>query len=177
MGYSPEAKSIILNDIFKSSEWKSIDNGDITTREAIENISTASSLNKPEITAVFNLRKKILYPIDQNIKLLPELKKRGFKLYFLSNFPEDIFDEVFEEYPFFGFFDGGIISARVKASKPGRKIFEILLNNYFLEAKECLFIDDLEANVQTANLLGMKGICALESANLLDQIEKELNAI
>ena len=104
MGYAAEATNIIISDIFRSREWGLLDNGDITTAEAITKISARSSLKTEEIASVFNLRSKIMYPINRNTKVLPSLKKRGFKLYFLSNFPEDIFDEIFEKYEFFQIF-------------------------------------------------------------------------
>jgi FMN phosphatase YigB (HAD superfamily) len=159
-GYEADAKNIIISDIFSSREWGFLDNGDITTTEAIEKISARSSLQREQIASVFNLRSKIMYPINRNTRLLPALKKRGFKLYFLSNFPEDIFDELFEEYDFFRFFDGGLVSSKVKFS-----------------AQECLFIDDIEINVRAADSVGMKGLCALESANLSELIEKELKPV
>jgi epoxide hydrolase-like predicted phosphatase len=173
-GYEADAKNIIISDIFSSREWGFLDNGDITTTEAIEKISARSSLQREQIASVFNLRSKIMYPINRNTRLLPALKKRGFKLYFLSNFPEDIFDELFEEYEFFRFFDGGIVSSKVKLSKPDIRIFKVLLEKYSLSAQECLFIDDIEINVRAADSIGMKCICALESANLSELIEKEL---
>ena len=173
-GYAAAAKNIIISDIFRSREWGLLDNGDITIAEAIEKISARSSLKIEEIASVFNLRSKIMYPINRNTKLLPALKKRGFKLYFLSNFPKDVFDEIYEEYEFFKFFDGGIISSKVRFSKPDIRIFKVLLEKYSLSAEECLFIDDIEINVRAADSVGMKGVFALESAELSELIEKEL---
>jgi HAD superfamily hydrolase (TIGR01509 family) len=176
MGFSPEKKSVILDDIFKGGEWQRIDKGEITATDAIELISARSSLKKGEITSFFDLRKKMLSPIPENIKIVPELKERGYSLYFLSNFPDDIFDEIYSENLFFRYFSGGIISARVKAAKPDRKIYEILLEKYSLRAEECLFIDDIEINVKTAISLGMKGIWLYDSLNLLELIEIELRS-
>jgi HAD superfamily hydrolase (TIGR01509 family) len=174
MGYSSETKNIILSDIFKSEEWRQIDNGDISTDEAIVRISERSALKLQVIASFFDLRKEILSPITDNIKLLPALKKRGFMLYFLSNFPEDIFDELYNEYNFPLYFDGGIISARVKTSKPDIKIFKILLEKYFLSPEECLFLDDIELNINAANSVGMKGVLVPDAALLSDLIEKNL---
>lgn len=176
-GYAADAKNIIISDIFNSREWGLLDNGDITTTEAIEKISARSSLQREQIASIFNLRAKIMYPINRNTKLLPALKKRGFKLYFLSNFPEDIFDEIYEGYEFFKFFDGGIISSKIKFSKPDIRIFKVLLEKYSLSAEECLFIDDIEINVRAADSVGMKVICALESVELSQLIEKELTPV
>jgi glucose-1-phosphatase len=155
--YPENMKSRILADIFGSPEWHFLDNGDITISEAIESIAGKSSLSRQEIAHIFNLRTDLMFPLDQNVRILPELKKEGYGLYYLSNFPLDIFEEIKNGYYFFRYFDGGIISSEVKHSKPERKIFEILLENYSLIPEECLFIDDIEANVATGIETGMKG--------------------
>jgi epoxide hydrolase-like predicted phosphatase len=157
-GYDENTKRIIINEIFKSSEWLMLDKGDITTTEAIESISAKSSLKTEEIASVFNLRTKIIFPLALNTILLPALRKQGFKLYYLSNFPDDIFDEVNKKYDFFRNFDGGIISGRVHVSKPDKKIFSIFLEKYSLSADETLFIDDSELNIKAAESIGMTGL-------------------
>jgi len=167
-------KSTILTDIFKSKEWIMLDNGDISTLEAIEAIAIKSILKKEEITHIFNLRTKLMFPLDINVNLLPGLRKRGFRLFYLSNFPHDIFEELRTEYSFFKYFDGGIISAEVKYSKPNSRIYEILIEKYFLNPKECLFIDDLEINVKAAEKLGMKGLATFGSVEIYQILEKAL---
>jgi epoxide hydrolase-like predicted phosphatase len=170
----PEAiKSKILSDIFSGKEWLMLDNGDISTQEAIDAIAIKSSLKREEIAHIFNLRTEIMYPLDQNVRLLPELKKQGFKLYYLSNFPIDIFEEIKTGYFFFRYFDGGVISSEVKFSKPDKRIFEILLENYSLVPDETLFIDDIEINVRAAEKLGIKGFVTYGS----EEIAKELAGI
>jgi glucose-1-phosphatase len=173
--YPENIKTTILIDIFSSKEWKMLDNGDINTSEAIESIALKSSLKKEEIALVFNLRSELMFPLDQNVRLLPDLKKRGFRLYFLSNFPIDIFEEVKTGYYFFKYFDGGIISAEVKYSKPDCRIYEILMERYSLIPGECLFIDDLEINVKAAEKTGMKGLFTSGSLEISKEIEKAIN--
>jgi len=175
-GYPENLKNTFLNDVFRSEEWHMIDNGDLTTLEAVDRIAARSSLKRDEICEIFDLRTKILLAIDSNIKVLPELKKQGFRLYFLSNFPSDIFDDVVAGNSFFKLFDGGIISARVGASKPRRRIYEILLEKYSLIPHECLFIDDLEPNVATAIDLGMTGIWLSDPLDLGKLIKEKLNS-
>jgi epoxide hydrolase-like predicted phosphatase len=168
-------KSKILPDIFGSREWLLLDNGDISTAEAIDLIAAKSTLNREEIASVFNLRTEMMFPMDSNVRLLPELKKQGFRLYFLSNFPIDVFEEIKTGYFFFKYFDGGVISSEVKFSKPDRRIFEILLEKYSLVPSECLFIDDLEFNVRSAEALGMKGLVTYGSDEISDALEAALN--
>ena len=170
--YPESYKSIILSDIFRSKEWLMLDNGEITTKEAIDSISGRSSLKREEIAHIFNLRTDIFFPIDSNVKLLPGLQKRGFRLYYLSNFPLDVFEEIKNGYYFFKYFDGGIISSEVKISKPDNRIYEILFENYLLKAEESLFIDDTEINVKAAEALGMKGIFTGGSTEISKEIEE-----
>jgi HAD superfamily hydrolase (TIGR01509 family) len=176
-GFQENAKKAIINEIFRSREWRMLDNGDITTREAIEGIAAKSSLKTEEIASVFNLRTRIMFPLTENTKLLPALRKRGFKLYYLSNFPDDIFDEVHKKYDFFRHFTGGIISARVHASKPDLKIFRILLEKYSLSADESLFIDDSEPNVNAAESFGIKALHIHVPEDLREKIEKLLGIV
>lgn len=169
--YPESYKSKILSDIFYSKEWLMLDNGQITTSEAIDSISGRSSLKREEIAHIFNMRTDIFFPIDSNVKLLPGLQKRGFRLYYLSNFPLDIFDEIKNGYYFFRYFVGGLISSEVKISKPDNRIYKLLLENYLLKAEESLFIDDTEINVKAAEALGMKGIFTGGSTEISKVIE------
>lgn len=172
--YPQNYKARILSEIFDSEEWQMLDRGDITTSEAIDSISLKSSLNKEEITHIFNLRTELLFPLDENVRLLPGLKKQGFRLYFLSNFPLDLFKEVTTGYYFFKHFDGGVISAQVKFTKPHSRIYEAFLEKYSLVPEECLYIDDLEINVRGAETVGMKGLVTYGSLEIEDKIKEAL---
>ncbi|NSW95250.1 MAG: HAD family phosphatase [Bacteroidales bacterium] len=156
----------ILADIFQSEEWKLLDNGDITTKEAIESIASKSTLKREEIALIFSFRRDIMFPLDRNVRLLPELKKRGYRLFYLSNFPLDVFEEVKNDYFFFRHFDGGIISSEVRFSKPDIRIYKLLLKQYALIPEECLYIDDVETNVRAAESAGMDGLVTFGEDNI-----------
>ena len=172
--YPQNIRNTILNDIFRSEEWKMLDNGDITTREAIDSITLKSTLKREEIALIFSLRTEIMFPLDNNVRLLPALKKQGFRLYYLSNFPLDSFEEIRNDYFFFRHFDGGIISSEVKLSKPDLRIYKLFLDKYSLLPEECLYIDDMEENVDSARLAGMKALTTFGSESISELLEKEL---
>lgn len=165
----------ILTDIFNSEEWRMLDNGDITLTEAIQSISLKSSLKKEEIALVFSFRTGIMFPLDDNVRILPALKKQGFRLYYLSNFPLDIFEEIKNDYYFFRYFDGGIISSEVKLSKPDLRIYEYLLGKYSLLPEETFYIDDIEKNVNAAGRAGIKGLTTYGSTRIASDLERILN--
>jgi FMN phosphatase YigB (HAD superfamily) len=172
--YPVEIREKIITDIFNGPEWKMLDAGEILTTEAIDLISKKSSLKKEEIAFIFNKRTEIMFPLEFNTRLLPALKKQGFRIFYLSNFPIDIFEEIKHDYYFFKHFDGGIISSEVKCSKPDLKIFRLLLEKYDLSAEECLYVDDTEINVTAANSIGMSGFFTSGSEDISTLLFKHL---
>jgi putative hydrolase of the HAD superfamily len=173
--YPEKVKARILSDIFESREWSLLDSAELSTQEAIDSIALHSTLNKEMIIHVFNLRTELLYPIEENIKILPVLKNRGYRLFYLSNFPIDIFDEIRSGYYFFKYFDGGLISAEARVSKPDSRIFRIFLEKYNLIPEESLFIDDIEANVKAAEGTGLRGIVTYGSLEITAKIDDALS--
>ena len=173
--YPAAQQQTILSDIFRSREWLLLDNGKLTIREAIDRIAEKSSLTKQEIALIFNKRTDIMFPLDDTIKILPGLKEEGYMLYYLSNFPADIFNEVKRGYTLFEYFDGGIISADVHFSKPDPAIFNVFLEKYDLRTDECFYIDDIEENVIVAESIGMTGFFTAGSTDISNELFQKLN--
>jgi putative hydrolase of the HAD superfamily len=91
-----------------------------------------------------------VYPeVHSVLKLL----KPGHKLGLISNaFPS--LKELWDLLDLSGYFDSLVISALVGVSKPDARIFEIALEDLGVQAKDSLFIDDMEENVFAAEELG-----------------------
>ena len=172
--YPSAIRNTILSDVFQSEEWKMLDNGSITVNDAIESISLKSVLKREEIALVFNFRRDIMFPIDDNVRLLPALKKHGFGLYYLSNFPFDMFEEVSNDYYFFRYFDGGTISAEAKMSKPDVRFYRHFLEKYSLDPAGCLYIDDIEENTMAAETTGMQGFLTNGALKISDELGEVL---
>lgn len=172
--YPSTIRNIILRDVFQGEEWKMLDNGVISLNDAIDSIALKSPLKREEIALVFNFRRDIMFPLDDNVRLLQALKKHGFGVYYLSNFPLDMFEEVRNDYYFFRYFDGGIISAEVKLSKPDVRIYRHFLDKYNLDAAECLYIDDIEENTRAAESAGMQALLTNGSVKISGELGKVL---
>lgn len=54
-------------------------------------------------------------------------------------------------------FDGGAYSYQEHTKKPFKDFYEILLERYNLNPKECIFFDDKIHNITTAKELGING--------------------
>ncbi len=96
--------------------------------------------------------------IEGMYELLSDLKRRGFRLYGLTNWSSETFPLVRHKYPIFSLLDGMVVSGEEHCIKPDPKIFRILLDRYRLDPSDCVFIDDRLPNVQAAEALGIKGI-------------------
>jgi len=97
-------------------------------------------------------------PVHDNCRLLPGLKKR-YRLLLLSNTNEmhcDHFSVQFAEA--LRHFDGLVFSHKVGVRKPDRRIYDHCRELARCPAEECLFIDDLPANIAAARAAGWQGL-------------------
>ena len=91
-------------------------------------------------------------------ELVEELKNRGYRLYGLTNWSAENIHVAFERFDFLSLLEGTVVSGIEKEVKPEPQIYRILLDRYALKPEQTVFIDDKEANVETARRLGMHGI-------------------
>jgi 2-haloacid dehalogenase len=113
--------------------------------------------------------KMIKGDIPQNVILLRRLKEK-YKLYGLTNWSAETFQIVFKRYSFFNLFDGIVISGEEKLIKPDKRIFELILERYHLEAKNALFIDDNLNNIQAAKEIGFTTVHVQEKTDLKTEL-------
>jgi 2-haloacid dehalogenase len=91
-------------------------------------------------------------------KLLGELKAAGYGLYGLTNWSAETFCQVRDRYEVFSLLDGMVVSGEEHIVKPDEAIFKRLLERYGLNAAECIFVDDLQRNVDGAIQAGLQGL-------------------
>lgn len=94
-------------------------------------------------------------PIPAMCDLMRTLRGAGIRTCLLSNswgnnaYPRELFPELF---------DAWIISAEVGIRKPEEGIFLHAAAQLGLPPRQCVFIDDVKANVDAATALGMAGV-------------------
>lgn len=111
--------------------------------------------------------------IDAAVAVLADVKATGTRCFALSNMERDKYLRRRSAFGFFGMFDGCVISGLEGVVKPDRKIFEILLSRYGLDARSTVFIDDAARNVAAARDLGF---VALEYS-AADQLRRDLGGL
>lgn len=166
----------ILDNIINSPEWLGyslIDTGFITKEEAIQIVQDRTNhVNDNLIHDFWNSYNNYAF-VDKNVlDLIKQLKKKDYKIYLLSNINEYTFNKV-KDSNLFNIVDGYVLSYKVHQVKPYVSIYKTLINKYNLKVSECLFIDDNENNINTANMLGMSA--ELVKADNYEDILRVLN--
>ena len=88
-------------------------------------------------------------------ELIDDLKRKGYGLFVLSDYPE-CFEHVWESFAdFFANFDGRAVSYELHWRKREKKAFPLMLERYGLKAEECFFVDDLYLNTDAAKECGL----------------------
>ena len=100
--------------------------------------------------------------------LIRALRRAGLRTAMLSN------SWGCDEYPradFPGLFDAVVISGEVGMRKPEEGIFLYAARALGLAPAECVFIDDMEANVAAAQACGMTGVLHTETAGTAQALQ------
>ncbi len=98
-----------------------------------------------------------LIVIDGMAELIGRYHGMGYRIFLLSNASSRA-NDYFHTIPGNEYFSGTLFSADVKMVKPMPAIYEAFLEKFSLQAKECVFIDDLPANIAGGMTVGMQGI-------------------
>jgi putative hydrolase of the HAD superfamily len=68
-------------------------------------------------------------------------------------------------------FDAVIISGEVGLRKPAREIYELAASRLGVQAADCVFIDDLELNVNGAIEAGMHGVLHVDATSTREKLD------
>jgi putative hydrolase of the HAD superfamily len=103
--------------------------------------------------------------------LMRALRRAGLRTALLSNswgssdYPRQLFPDLF---------DAVVISAEVGMRKPEERIFRLAAELLGLEPAECVFIDDIEANVLAAQAVGLVGVHHSEPGPTVERLSELL---
>ena len=135
-------------------DWGEFDRGTLSVPALVQRIATRTGLSAQEVQAVVDGVPRELQPKPDSVALLRQLRDAGHAQFFLSNMPAPYADHLEAEHDFIGWFADGVFSARVKAIKPEREIFDIAARRFGVPPAELLFFDDHPPNVDAARAAG-----------------------
>lgn len=158
LGISKENQKKINEAMFQNKLWDTSDQGLGTPDEFLQKFIAGAPELADEIT-------KIHKTVGNTVELFPyamewilDLKARGYHVYILSNYSENMLDQTKDKLKFLPLMDGVVFSYKIKKMKPDPEIYEYLCDEYWLEPEESVFIDDRPVNIKGAETCGIHGI-------------------
>lgn len=158
-GFSEEMIGRIARASVLTPLWNEVDRGVWSTEKLMQEFIKLDPEIEEELHRAYDDVKGIVTKRGYAIPWIRNLKEKGYRVYYLSNFSHKVYEECREALDFMPFTDGGILSYRENVIKPDAEIYTRLLSRYSLRAEECVFIDDTPGNVEAAEAVGIRGIC------------------
>ncbi len=156
-------RQLIRDVVFDTYDWDGLNRGILTDEAMFAKI--CSKLPEElhiDACSVYDNWTNTATPVHGMLRLVRKLKEKGYHLYLLSNATKT-FAERCKLVPWISSvlegFDGLVFSALVGMAKPDCEIFQYVLNEFSLQAEECLFVDDYQENIDSAKKLGILGYC------------------
>lgn len=162
------AKASVLGPI-----WKELDRGAWTFEQVMAGFVRMDPEIEQQLHEAYDDMTDIVTIREYAVPWVEELKKKGYHVYYLSNFSRKIELECEKALIFREKMDGGILSYKDVLIKPDPAIYRLLLQRYDLIAGESVFLDDTLVNVEAAKALGMYGIHFCD----ISQAKAELSAL
>lgn len=161
---------LMNSDAWKNLPWMKLETNTI----GIEEFKTllASPLDQKVLNMFLELKPHSLAPLENGIEIFKAVKARGYHVYILSNIPQDCLAVVHQHNDFFKLADGEIFSCNEHVAKPDAAIYHILLQRYNLRPEECLFIDDMQENINAGKEVGIDGIVYSSSAFVKNELQR-----
>lgn len=170
----PADRALLMEELFASVEWIQMDRG-VTDPETAA-ASVCSRL--PErlhgfVHAILDCWHTEAEPMPGMEALVRRVKAAGYGVYLLSNTAKS-FHGFAPKLPGYDCFDGLFASADWHLLKPEIAIYRAFCDEFRLSPSECVFIDDLNTNVEGAIHAGMHGVIF---RNDVDRLSRELRAL
>lgn len=148
----------INQGIWHNGCWAAMDKGEMDGAATLRSAVAFSPQYEKEIKLTLDRVALAFHKFGYAVPWVQELKGMGLNVYYLSNYSAFSIAANPDVLNFIPYMDGGVFSFEVKAVKPEPEIYRCLCDKYGLKPEECLFTDDVPANVKGAQACGFQGI-------------------
>ncbi len=157
----PQADNLI--SCYHPAEFfNQLERGQISLEEWCEIIRSQSDNKEMTNESICAAYGDILVEIPiYKLRLIESLRKRGFKVYALSNINPAVMGKIKKMFAADGkemeeYFDKMYLSYEMKSLKPDPEIFEMLIKDSGIVPEETLYIDDSEHNIVAGKEFGLQ---------------------
>jgi len=157
-GCSAAERTLLVRETYLSREWIMQDRGTLTPAQTARIVCgrVPEKLHRAVEGLCCRWYEDIV-PVEGMAGLVGELKGKGYHIFLLSNAAVDVPD-YWAKVPGSEYFDDICVSAFEGVIKPQPEIYERAIRKFGVDPAECVFIDDVTANIEAAYNAGMQGI-------------------
>lgn len=171
-GDPKEIRERIRRATLESGFWGELDKGILSYEEVLQKFIEKDPGLEAQIRAIFGDTAGIVLKRDYAIPLVKRLRCNGYQVLALSNFPEKVYQENREPLAFLQEMNGYILSYQDHVIKPDARIYRLLQERYGFMPAECVFIDDLQENLDAAKAQGWNTILFTDYEQMLMKLAK-----
>lgn len=165
----------LLDTLYGSDTWRQLEIGvgdrDAWLAEAHQALEAAAGRPLPPLHRHWRDRQHLIAP---NIDLIQRLRP-PYKTAVLSNADNTLMSRLRDQHRIHHLFDDIVCSADVGMAKPEPGLYALSAQRLGLPPEQCVFIDDLERNIDAAREAGMHAI--LFRIDNGDNLESQLAAL
>ena len=136
----------IAHYINQSPLFLRYETGAITTQQFYDEIRRVTGF-RGNLTEFDRCFADIFVPIEPMVQLQAALRQQGLPAYIFSNTNELAAEHIRRSFPFYGNFDGYILSYQHRAMKPDARLYEVVERECARRGAEILYLDDRPENV------------------------------
>lgn len=169
-GYDDEMVERIGRATVMNPTWNENDRGVMKAEDIIQEFVATDPEIEEDIRKVLQDVRTIVSRNDYAIPWIQDLKGKGYRTLYLSNFSEKAETDCAYALDFIPYMDGGILSYQEKVIKPMPEIYQLLIDRYSLVPEECVFMDDTQANLVGAEKFGIHTIHFQNQAQAIEEL-------
>ena len=169
----PDVRRVILEKINSHPLWREFDYDLRPYDDIVEDFTKLAPEYADEIRRYVRNIEDCITPFWYTDGLLHSLKRKGFRLYFLSNWTKESYEKLKAKgiMDFLKYMDGGVWSFETHLAKPDPDIYRTLIDKYELPPKRYVFVDDTQENVEAAQEAGLGGIVFTGYNDFVEKLE------
>jgi putative hydrolase of the HAD superfamily len=164
--------SVLFGQYGEGSLVHGIETGAVTMEEFERELAARLKTTTGDPVAAEGLVKRMFAGARADGRMIQAVRtarERGLKTALLSNSWGNRDSYEFEHFD--TLFDGVVISGEVGLRKPDPEIYALAAREIATEPQQCVFVDDIAANVRGAVQAGMVGIHHTDTATTLHELE------
>lgn len=171
-GYDEQMVERIAKATVKNPDWNEFDRGAMSEEEIVQAFVKADPEIEEDIWKVLRNVSTMIKRLDYAIPWIQELKSKGYRVLYLSNFSNKAETDCAHALDFIPYTDGGILSYQEKVVKPMPEIYQMLIDRYDLVPEECVFMDDTVVNLTGAEKFGIHTIHFRDREQAIEELRR-----